>query len=185
MRTTIILVASLTVLLLASPALPAEPMLQNLPGADFKPEQLRLPLTVTERSGVERKGTVVSSGVPFPPGFLTDVSKLAVLDKDGKPVVSQAIVTVKWHKPVYDDSAQWVLVSFVADVPANGTATYYLTDDGKTQRRLRACRSRRPTRPWKSRPALRDSEFRWTATSCWPTPGSPARLSWARKACGR
>ncbi len=98
--------------------------------ADFKPGALRLPLTVHERSGVERKAAVVSSGVPFPPGFLPDVSKLAVVDKDNKLVFSQASLMVKWHKPAYDDSVQWALVSFAADVPAGGTATYYLTDDG-------------------------------------------------------
>lgn len=98
---------------------------------DFKPGALTLPLTVHERSGVDRKAAVVSSGVPFPPGFLPDVSKLAVVDKDGKPVVGQASLMVKWHKPAYDDSVQWALVSFAADVPTNGMATYYLTDDGK------------------------------------------------------
>jgi hypothetical protein len=101
---------------------------KNLPGIDFKPGGLKLPLTVYERSGVERKGAVVSGGVPFPPGFLTDVNKLAVVDKDGRPVVGQATVMVPWRKPAYDDSVQWALVSFAADVPANGKAVYYLTD---------------------------------------------------------
>ncbi|MDD4891156.1 MAG: hypothetical protein PHU85_14640, partial [Phycisphaerae bacterium] len=117
---------------LAAAALPAADIpLKNLPGAEFSPGQLKLPLTVAERSGVERKGVVVSSGVPFPAGFVADLGKLAVVDKDGKPVVSQANLMVKWHKPAYDDSAQWALVSFAANVPANGTAVYYLTDDGK------------------------------------------------------
>ena len=104
---------------------------QNLPGADFKPGQLKLPLTVHERSGVERKAAIVSAGVPFPPGFLPDVSKLRVVDKGGTPVICQAAVMVKWWKPAYDDSVQWAMVSFLADVPAEGKAVYYLTDDGK------------------------------------------------------
>jgi hypothetical protein len=103
---------------------------QNLPGADFKPGELRLPLTVHERSGVARKQALVTSGVPFPPGFLPDVSKLRVVDADGKPVICQAATMVKWWKPAYDDSVQWALVSFLADVPAEKTATYFLTDDG-------------------------------------------------------
>lgn len=109
----------------------AETEFKNLP-SDYKPGQLKLPLTVTERSGVERKGVVVSSGVPFPPGFLSAASKLAVVDEEGKPVVSQATRMLTWHKPAYDDSVQWALVSFTADVPANGTSTYFLTDDGKS-----------------------------------------------------
>jgi len=105
---------------------------QNVSGVDFAPGQLKLPLTVQERSGVERKGAVVTSGVPFPPGFLADAGKLAVVDKDGKSVMSQASVMIKWHKPAYDDSVRWALVSFAADVSAGGTATYYLVDNGKT-----------------------------------------------------
>jgi hypothetical protein len=124
------LLACMASLLAGAVAVGAETPLANLPGADFKPGQLRLPLVVTERSGVARRGGVVTSGVPFPPGFLTDLGKLAVVDQAGRPVVSQATLMVKWHKPVYDDSAQWVLVSFAADVPANGTSTYYLTDSG-------------------------------------------------------
>jgi hypothetical protein len=34
----------------------------------------------------------------------------------------------RWWKPRYDNSIRWALVSFTADVPAGGTATYYLTD---------------------------------------------------------
>ncbi len=126
--------ASLLLLfVLTAAAAPAgEPARENLPGADFKPGRLKLPLVVTERCGVERKGAVVTGGVPFPPGFLSDVKKLRVVDAAGKPVPSQAQLMIKWHKPAYDDSVQWALVSFPADVAAKGTATYYLVDDGKT-----------------------------------------------------
>jgi len=103
--------------------------LENLPGANFRPGQLRLPLHVMERSGVERRGALVTSGVPFPPGFLTDESKLAVVDDSGRAVLSQATCMVKWHRPVYDDSVQWALVSFLADVPAGDQTTYWLVDD--------------------------------------------------------
>lgn len=120
-----------TLLFLVRVAYGGEVRLANLSGADFAPGKLRLPLTVTERGGVERKAAVVTGGVPFPPGFLYDVNRLAVIDTDGKPVISQATVMVKWHKPVYDGSVQWALISFVADSPANGAATYYLVDDGR------------------------------------------------------
>jgi len=132
MRTLTVSLAALAILLVTQlPLRAGDAASQDATAADFKPGALRLPLVVHERSGVERKATVVSSGVPFPPGFLPDLNKLAVVDKEGRAAVSQASLMVKWHKPAYDDSAQWALVSFAADVPANGTATYYLTDDGK------------------------------------------------------
>ena len=102
----------------------------NLPGADFKPGSLRLPLTVHERSGVARTGVVVTSGVPFPVGFLTDVNKLRVVDSAGKAVPCQASVMSRWWRPTYDDSVRWALVSFQGDVKARDTATYILTDAG-------------------------------------------------------
>jgi len=104
--------------------------LANLPGVDFEPGRLRLPLTVHERSGVPRTGVVVTSGVPFPTGFLTDVSKLRVVDAAGKAVPCQATVMSRWWKPTYDDSVRWALVSFMANVKAKSTATYFLTDAG-------------------------------------------------------
>ncbi|MHC4914927.1 MAG: exo-rhamnogalacturonan lyase family protein, partial [Planctomycetota bacterium] len=106
------------------------PARKNLEKADFAPGKLKLPLTVVERCGVDREGEVVSGGVPFPPGFLPDVKKLRVVDAAGKPVACQASVMIKWHKPVHDDSVQWALVSFPADVAAGGTSTYFLTDAG-------------------------------------------------------
>ena len=98
------------------------------PAADFQPGKLKLPLTVTERSGVARHGEVVTSGVPFPPGFLKSVEGLRVVDADGKPLPSQAIPMIRWHEPAYDGSVQWALVSFPADVAAGGESTYFLTD---------------------------------------------------------
>ncbi|MFO7899709.1 MAG: hypothetical protein R6V58_11700 [Planctomycetota bacterium] len=128
----------LGVLLLAGSAVAAAPpradyRVKGLDGAWFEPGKLRLALTVHERSGVARKGAVVTSGVPFPPGFLPDVKTLGVVDKDGNAVPSQAKTLIKWWEPTYDGSVQWALVSFVCDVPAKGTSTYYLTDDGEAK----------------------------------------------------
>ena len=72
----------------------------------------------------------MTSGVPFPPGFLKDVKQLRVVDGAGKPVPTQAHLMLPWRPPTYDNSVQWALVSFVADVAANATATYTLTDAG-------------------------------------------------------
>ena len=100
----------------------------DLGDADDQPGRLRLPLTVVERSGVDRRGVVVTGGVPFPAGFLPDASRLHVVDASGRAVPSQASVMTRWWKPRYDNSVRWALVSFQADVAAGGTATYYLTD---------------------------------------------------------
>jgi len=89
-----------------------------------------LPLTVVERSGVDRRGIVVTGGVPFPAGFLPNARRLRVVDDEGRVVPSQATVMTRWWKPRYDDSVRWALVSFPANVPADSTATYYLTDAG-------------------------------------------------------
>jgi hypothetical protein len=102
--------------------------MSNLGEADFQPGQLRLPLTVVERSGVHRRGVVVTGGVPFPAGFLPDANRLKIVDQTGRAIPSQATVMTRWWKPRYDNSVRWALVSFPADVPASGTATYFLTD---------------------------------------------------------
>ena len=67
-------------LVFVSTSFAGEVPLENLAAASFKPGQLKLPLIVTERSGIARQDAVVTGGVPFPPGFLLDVSKLAVVD---------------------------------------------------------------------------------------------------------
>ena len=104
--------------------------LKNLDDAAYQPGKLKLPLTVVERSGVDRQGVVVTSGVPFPAGFLPDVKRLCVVDGTGQPVACQATMMTRWWKPRHDNSVRWALVSFRTDVAANGTATYYLTDNG-------------------------------------------------------
>ncbi|MHC4718671.1 MAG: RIFT barrel domain-containing protein, partial [Planctomycetota bacterium] len=104
------------------------PAAENPNAADFQPGKLKLPLTVVERSGLARTGEVVTSGVPFPPGSLKSVDALRVVDADGKGVAAQATAMIRWHKTTYDGSVQWALVSFAADVPADGTSTYFLTD---------------------------------------------------------
>lgn len=106
---------------------------RNVPGAAFEPGALKLPLDVTERSGVARRGVVVTGGVPFPPGFVHDVRDLGVIDGRGEAVPSQAVVIVRWHEPAYDGSVQWALMSFVADVPASGVSRYYFVDGGRAR----------------------------------------------------
>lgn len=150
MKSMTLLFTSLAFLSCGDPGRAAEVMVQSLSPADFRPGRLKLPLVVTERSGVQHQQTVVTSGVPFPPGFLPDAARLAVVDRDGRTVPSQATCMVRWHKPAYDNSVQWALVSFLADAPAGGTNTYWLTDDGRSARRIAGRLSRRTRIPFAS-----------------------------------
>jgi len=87
---------------------------------------LRIPLYVSERSGVNRTNTIISGGVPFPIGSVSDLSQYQVVDNQNNPVATQLSPMVLWHAPAYDNSIQWGLVSFSASVKANSTNTYYL-----------------------------------------------------------
>jgi len=87
--------------------------------------KLRVPLTVTERAGVERFDEPVTGGVPLPEGLLEDPAKLALVGPDGKPVPAQFTVANRWYP---GKSIKWVLVDFQASLPAGGKAVYQLTD---------------------------------------------------------
>ena len=120
MRTT----TALLLLALLAGAAPAQPRRTM----DFEPGHLELPLTVSERSGVDRSGVVVTSGVPFPPGFLKDPGRLVILDRTGRPVPTQVSVMSRWWKPAHDDSVRWARISFPAGVEASRYAKYTLVD---------------------------------------------------------
>lgn len=87
------------------PPLPSEP-----PEASV--ERVRVPLTVTEDSGVRRIGQPVSSGIPLPRGQLWDDAGLRLLNADGVEVPLQTEVLARWP----DDSIRWVLLIFQADL---------------------------------------------------------------------
>lgn len=86
---------------------------------------LEVPLTVTERAGVDRVGNPVNAGIPFAKGAIGDVAKLGLFTADGKPVPAAFAVRQKW---LSDGSARWVTVHFVTDVPAKGQAKYVVKD---------------------------------------------------------
>ncbi|MCG3180968.1 MAG: hypothetical protein BIFFINMI_03335 [Phycisphaerae bacterium] len=96
---------------------------------------LDVPLTLTERAGVDRVDEPVVSGVPLPEGLMADTSRLTLIGPDGKTVPAQFDVATRWYDahPGADNakaSAKWVLVSFLASVKANDKAVYRLTDGG-------------------------------------------------------
>ena len=86
--------------------------------------ELDVPLSVRDNARVKRAGWPVTSGVPFRPGTVKDVAALRVLDAAGKEVPAQFDPFVKWWSR--DGSAKWLLVDFLADVPAGGESKYWL-----------------------------------------------------------
>ncbi len=92
---------------------------QDLSGLD-------VPLTVRDVAGVERQAEPCSTGVPMPQGLLQKPEGIAVFDKDGKAVPAQFKVLERWREFGSENSVRWLLVTFLADCPAKGTATYHL-----------------------------------------------------------
>ena len=147
------LAATLLIWLVAASPIAGSAEPEHMP----KPGELNLPLAVTDFSGTNRLGEVVTGGVPLPRGLVHDVSKLRIVDAAGKPVPCQFSVMDRWWSetggegrgtrdeakdgaapaprtsppaPAVQPSIRWVLVDFVAEVYADETATYYLRDDG-------------------------------------------------------
>lgn len=83
---------------------------------------LAVPLLLDESAGVARRAAPVSASVPFARGQLPKGTPTWVADAAGHAVPSQPTVLEPWP----DGSVRWLLVDFLADVPAHGRATYTL-----------------------------------------------------------
>ncbi|MCJ7745931.1 MAG: hypothetical protein MUP40_06565, partial [Actinobacteria bacterium] len=98
-----------------------------------KTAALSMELTVKERSGAARHSEPVTSGVPLAqsPG-IKSTDGFAVTDSAGRAVPAQFQVTSRWGGSPENRElpVRWLLVDFQADVAANGTATYYLSQGG-------------------------------------------------------
>lgn len=78
-------------------------------------------------SKYERIEEPCSVAIPFPKGELYDTSKIAVRDGE-KLIYTQCKITAKWP----DNSVKWVLVNFLADLPANCSKDFYCIIDNET-----------------------------------------------------
>ncbi|MFC1609889.1 hypothetical protein ACFL6C_02935 [Myxococcota bacterium] len=87
---------------------------------------LDVPLIIRDVAGVARHNEPVSSGVPMPLGVLQEPVGLKVTDSSGQPVPAQFKVLERWREHGQDGSIRWLLVTFLADVPANGRSEYRL-----------------------------------------------------------
>ncbi|MFO7900960.1 MAG: hypothetical protein R6V58_18125 [Planctomycetota bacterium] len=83
-------------------------------------------LTATNDRDVPRRPAIITSGVPFAKGAVTDVSALH-LSVDGKPVAAQFARTVPWD----DGSVRWALLGTQLDLPARGSSELVVSDAGK------------------------------------------------------
>lgn len=106
-----------------------------------------VPLNIREISGVERIADPVSFGVPFPQGMLFETKGIAVHDESGKTVPGQFKVLERWVDRGQDGSIKWLLVTFLAHVPANGEVAYRLKT-GVNPRPLRPASIERIDRLW-------------------------------------
>ena len=91
--------------------------------------ELDVPLNIQEWAGVDRRGDVVSTGVPMPYGVLTDadLAKIAVFAPDGRTIPAQFKVLERWREFGQDGkSVKWLLVTFLVDLQAAQKATYHL-----------------------------------------------------------
>ncbi|HAN44621.1 MAG TPA: hypothetical protein DCP97_04440 [Ruminococcaceae bacterium] len=67
-----------------------------------------------------RNGEPCNVAIPFKKGALTDTSNVVVTN-GSKPVLTQCKPTARWE----DNSIKWLLVNFLADLPANKSADYF------------------------------------------------------------
>jgi hypothetical protein len=82
-------------------------------------------LTAEDFAKVERKGEVVTTGVPFARGALKDVSNLCA-KVGGEKIPAQFVKTVPWK----DGSVRWALMDTQVDVPAGGKVEITVSDEG-------------------------------------------------------
>jgi hypothetical protein len=85
---------------------------------------LAVPLALQETAGVERRAWPASASVPLPRGRLAAPDAVWLAADERRPVPFQARALERWP----DGSVRWLLLDFLADVPAGGLATYTLHD---------------------------------------------------------
>jgi hypothetical protein len=91
--------------------------------AAWSAQALNVKLTVEDFAGTERKGDVVTTGVPFPQGAIRDVKSLT-LSSAGRLIPAQFVTTVPWP----DGSVRWALLDTQVDVPASGKVELTVAD---------------------------------------------------------
>ncbi|MBT7166653.1 MAG: hypothetical protein HN904_27975, partial [Victivallales bacterium] len=88
----------------------------------------RIPLVLNNPHPTPANRWLVRSGIPFPQGTLGSAENLRLL-ANGRPVQASIRETAHWP----DYSVKWVLVTFVADCPAQAQTKYELEYGAKVQ----------------------------------------------------
>jgi hypothetical protein len=92
-------------------------------------DPLAVPLEVQETAGVARHAWPATASVPLPRGRVRSADALWLGNGDRRPAPLQARALERWP----DGSVRWLLLDFLADVPAGAHVTYTL-HDGKAPR---------------------------------------------------
>lgn len=97
-----------------------------LSAAAQPPHNLDIPLVIESNIDPGRESWPVRGSVPLPPGLLQpgDITALAVIDAQGRPVPAQFAPFARWWGR--DGSVKWLLVDLLADVPGQGRSDYRL-----------------------------------------------------------
>jgi len=82
-----------------------------------------VPIGVEEGGGIARRAWPISVGVPFPKGAVKKDSAIVLTDPKGRTIQAQTQAMAAWD----DGSLRWLLVDFLADVPADQYVFYQLT----------------------------------------------------------
>jgi len=83
---------------------------------------LSIPIGIEEAAGFDRRQTPVYVGVPFAKGAVRPDTPLRLLNAAGQEIGYDRRVGGTWD----DGSVRWLLLDFLADVPANGYVFYSL-----------------------------------------------------------
>ena len=94
-------------------------------------EIVKVPLLVEETAGVARLGSPVTTGIPFPQGFLQKEENVRLLDPTGRELPLQTRVLGLWP----DKSIRWLLLDFQVDLVAHEAGRYFLEIAPKVKRK--------------------------------------------------
>ncbi|MGQ9661997.1 MAG: RIFT barrel domain-containing protein, partial [Kiritimatiellia bacterium] len=83
-------------------------------------EPVAIKVTVSEPAGVARIVQWATGGIPFKPGQVKNLDELTLVRADGQQVPAQFSKLA----PYEDGSIQWVLLDFLAHVPAGGQSEH-------------------------------------------------------------
>lgn len=86
----------------------------------------RIPLQVTDNSGVYRSNWPITSGIPFPAGIIKDTTGLLLVDEDGVELPAQFSVLSRYSARDY--SIRWLLVDSQISLDPSSSKRIFLTN---------------------------------------------------------